>query len=903
MNPNWNRIMREHLAALRLPPEREIEIVEEFALHMDAAYEDALADGLSETEAEARAVEGYDWRLLECELSRAEQPAAARAFQPALELIERKGEMRMESFIQDLRFGARMLAKNPGFTLIGALTLALGIGANTAIFSVVNAVLLQPLPFAEPDRLMWFGGWTGADKGQGVTPADFLDYREQCQSFTQIAASVSDGIAMNLSGSGEPERLKGGYVTANYLDMFGVKPALGRTFSAEEGLEGIDMEGGDRVVVLSDALWRRRFGADPAIINQTITLDTRNVTVIGVMPPQFQYPPGVEIWLPFRFPVSPQSAFRSREFHFLRPVARLKPGVSRAQAQAEVETIARRLQTLYPRTNANQSLFLWPLQERLVGNIRLTLLTLISAVGCVLLIACANVANLLLARASARGREIAVRSALGASRGRVVRQLLTESLALALLGASGGMLLAKWGVKLLAPLSAGHLPRADEVRIDAPVFGFTLAVALLTGLLFGLAPALQSARLDLTEALKESGRGAGSGARRHRTLNLLVVGEVALAMVLLVGAGLLINSFVRLQQVGAGFDEKNLLTARIDIPNPYAQPEKKQQFFERLQQRVAALPGVEAVGLITELPLANQSANFKFKVEGRPESAPGQPPDADIRAVNHDYFRAMRIPLLRGRYFTEADVRGNAKVVVISDELARLYFAGEDPVGQRLLRGPLGKEEALEIIGVVGDVRHRGLDVEFRQTIYAPSLTLGFTNLVIRTTNDPVSLAAAVRREVAAIDPNQPVANIKTMERWVSESVAQPRFRTLLLGMFSAAALLLAMMGIYGVMSYAVSQRAHELGVRMALGASAGDVLKLVIREGMRLAGAGMAIGLVASLALTRLIKDLLFGVRATDPMTFAAIALFLTGVALLACYLPARRATKVDPMTALRSE
>jgi putative ABC transport system permease protein len=430
-------------------------------------------------------------------------------------------------------------------------------------------------------------------------------------------------------------------------------------------------------------------------------------------------------------------------------------------------------------------------------------------------------------------------------------------------------------------------------------------VALLTGLLFGLAPALQSARLDLTEALKEGGRGAGSGTRRHRTLNLLVVGEVALAMVLLIGAGLLINSFVRLQQVSSGFDEKNLLTARIDIPNPYGQPEKKRQFFEQLQQRAAALPGVEAVGMVTELPLANQSANFKFKIEGRAEPAPGQDPDADIRNVNHDYLRAMRIPLLKGRRFTETDVRENAKVVLISEELARRYFTGEEPLGQRILAGSLSRE-SYEIIGVVGDVRHRGLARGLRQTLYFPSLSLGYTNLVIRTApalEDPVSLAAAVRREVAAIDPNQPVANIKTMERWVSESVAQPRFRTLLLGLFSAAALLLAMVGIYGVLSYAVSQRVHELGVRMALGASAGDVLRLVIKKGMMLAGAGVAIGLVASLVLTWLIKDLLFGVKATDPATYATIALLLTGVALVACYLPARRATKVDPLVALRDE
>ncbi len=542
------------------------------------------------------------------------------------------------------------------------------------------------------------------------------------------------------------------------------------------------------------------------------------------------------------------------------------------------------------------------MQERLVGNIRLTLLVLFGVVGCVLLIACANVANLLLARAAARQKEIAVRAALGASRMRVVRQMLTENLALALLGGLGGALLANWGAGLLVTLSADYLPRADEVQISAPVFGFTLALTLLTGLLFGLVPAVQSARSNLTDALKEGGRSAGSGAARRHTLNLLVVGEIAIAVVLLIGAGLLINSFVRLQQVSPGFDDKNLLTARIDLPNPYAQPEKKMQFFEQLQQRVAALPGVEAVGLVTELPLARQSSDFKFYIDGRPEPGPGQGPHADIRNTNHDYFRAMRIPLRTGRQFTEADVRGNAKVVLISEVLAHRYFAGEDPVGQRIRVGSLSNEP-LEIIGIVGDVRHRGLELGLRETLYIPSLRIGFSNLVIRTANDPLSLASAVRKEVAAIDPNQPVANIKTMERWVSESVAQPRFRTLLLGLFSAVALLLSVVGIYGVMSYAVAQRTHELGIRMALGASPGDLLGMVIRQGMKLALAGAAIGLVVALALTSLIKDLLFGVEATDPLTYVSIVILLTGVAVLACYLPARRATKVDPMIALRQE
>ena len=581
-----------------------------------------------------------------------------------------------DEMIQDLRYGLRMLLKHPSVTAIAVLTLALGIGANAAIFSVVNALLLRPLPFNEPERLLWIGGWVGNDKEQGVTPADFLDYREQSQSFQELAASISDSIPMNLSESGEPERLKGALVTANYLDVFGVKPALGRSFTREEGQEA---NGG--VVVLSYGLWQRRFGADPSIVNQTITVDKRKFTVIGVMPPQFQYPPGVELWQPFGFPDSPQNAYRSRELHFLRPVARLKSGVSLTQAQAEIDSLAHQLQTLYPKTNANQSLFLTPLQERVVGNIRLTLVVLLATVGCVLLIACANVANLLLARASARRKEIAVRVALGASRGRIVRQLLTESLALAL---AGGVLLAQWGVKLLVAFSANYLPRVDEVKVNAPVFGFTFAVAVLTGFLFGLVPALQSSRLDLTEALKEGGRGAGSSARRHRTLNLLVVAEVAAAVVLLISAGLLVNSFVRLQAVDLGFDQENLLTAQVNLPDPYNQPEKKSIFFEQLQQRIEALPGVEGVGLVTELPLAQQSADFGFTIEGRPEPPPGQGPHADIRNVNHDYFHTMRIPLLRGRDLTEAEVHHNAMVAVISEALAQRFFAGEEPLGQRL---------------------------------------------------------------------------------------------------------------------------------------------------------------------------------------------------------------------------
>jgi putative ABC transport system permease protein len=802
-----------------------------------------------------------------------------------------------DEMIQDFRFGVRMLLKSKGFTVVAVLTLALGIGANTAIFSVVDAVLLRPLPFADPERLVWLGGWVGNDKEQGVTPADFLDYRDQTQSFVQLAASVSDSVPMNLSGDGEPERLHGGLVTTNYLDVFGVKPALGRTFLEEDA-----QDGHESVVVLSHALWTRRFSADPSILNQSIVLDKGKVTVIGVMPPQFQYAPGVEIWKPFSFPTSLQGPFRSREFHFLRPVARLKSGVTIAQAQAEVEAIAHQLQTLYPKTNANQSLFLMPLQGRLVGNVKLMLLVLLGAVGSVLLIACANVANLLLARAASRQKETAVRAALGASRGRIVRQLLTESLMLAVLGSACGVMLAQLGAQLLVKLSAGYIPRADEVHINAPVLIFTLAMALITGLFFGLVPALQSTRLDLTAMLKEGGKGASGGVQSHRTLNLLVIGEVSLAVVLLTGAGLLVNSFVRLQQVSLGFDEKNLLTARIDLPNPYAQPEKKTQFFDQLQQGLAALPGVEAVGLITELPLARQSADFQFKIEGSSTQVSEQNAHADIRNVNHDYFRAIHIPLLKGRSFTEAEVHDNARVALISEIFARRYFIDEDPLG-KYIRMDLPDQKPSQIIGIVGDVRHRGLDGDLRQTVYFPSLRLGYSNLVIRTATDPASLAAALRKQVTALDPNQPVTNVKMMERWVSESVAQPRFRTYLLGGFSALALILAVVGIYGVMSYAATQRTHEIGIRVALGAQPRDVLTLVLARGLKLAILGVVFGLSAAVALTRWMESFLFAVSPTDPLTFGVTALGLLCVALLACWIPARRATKVDSMVALRHE
>lgn len=859
--------------------QREQEFAEELASHLHMHIEDNLRAGMSPEEARRQAHIKLGGVTQTQELYR-----------------EQKGLPMLETLLHDLRFGLRMLIKRPGFTLIALLTLSLGIGANTAIFSVVNAVLLRPLPYAEAERLVWIGGWArNKDKEAGVTPADFLDYREQCQSFAQLAASISNGVPMNLSNAGDPERIKGALVTANYLDVFGVPPLLGRTFVAGE-----EQEGHDGVVVLSHALWQRRFGADPAILNQPITLDGRKLTVIGVMPPQFQYPAKVEAWKPFSFTEAPNSPMRSRQFHMLRPVGKLKSGVSLAQAQADVDAVAHRLEAQYPQTNTNWSLWLTPLQEQLVGNIRQTLLVLFGAVVCVLLIACANVAHLLLARATTRQKEIAVRAALGASRGRIVRQLLVESALLALLGSAGGLLLAQGSVRLLLRFGAAYIPRAAEVHLSVPVFIFALTTALLAGLLFGVVPAWQATRLELTNALKDGGKS--SGGQRHRTLHALVVSEVALAVVLLVCAGLLLNSFVRLQRVRPGFDEKNLLTMRIDLPNPYAQPEQKTQFFDQLQQRVAALPGVETVGLVTELPLTPSSADMPFKIEGRAANDAAQNLQGDIRNINHAYFQAMRIPLLRGRNVTEAEVRENAKVVMISEVLAQRFFASEEPLGQRLRLELLGSEP-YEIIGIVGDVRHRELASEPRPTMYFPSLRLGYANLAIRTATDPLLLTAAVRKEVMALNTRQPIADVKTMEQWVSESVAQPRFRTLLLGLFAGVALLLSVIGIYGVLSYAVTERRQELGIRLALGATARNVLQLVLRQGLTLTLCGVGIGLAAAVGVTRLLQGLLYDVGATDPLTFAAIALLLAGIALLACWIPARRATKVDPLAALRHD
>jgi len=816
------------------------------------------------------------------------------AFWDALLLQPRRLE---DEMFQDLRYGVRMLVKNPGFAFVAVLTLALGIGANTAIFSIVNAVLLQPLPFSEPDRLVWtWGNIRNGGNRASVSPLDYLDYRAQNTSFEHFAATFSIPSSFNLTGSGEPERLQGQAATGNFFQALGVNAAIGHTFLLEN-----EEPGRDQVVVLSHKLWQRRFGGDASIIGKTLSLDGRSFEVIGVMAPDFNFPRDAELWAPMNFQIA--AGMKQRKAHFLRPVGLLKPGVTLTQAQADMDAVAGRLEAQYPESNTGWNLRMVPLREQLVGNIRPTLRVLFGAVGLVLLIACANVANLLLVRASSRQKEIAVRMALGAGRFRIVRQMLTESMLLALAGGTLGVFLAAWGVDLIVAFSGNDIPATAQIGIDGVVLGFTLAVSLLTGIMFGLVPALPATQpAKLSETLKEGGRAGGQGSSRGRTRNLLVVLETAIAVVLLIGAGLLIRSFIRLQNVGPGFDAANVLTLRIDLPREkYNSPEKAASFWGQLQERVAALPGVEAVGMNTELPLSGQPNDTPFSVEGRPPVQPNQQFGADFRRVNQDYLRSLRIPVKRGRNFTAQEVRQGAHVVLISDALVDGVFPDEDPLGQRLWLG-LDEKTPFEIIGIVGDIRHRTLEADPFATMYLPVLG-GSTNLTIRVAGDPLSLAAAVRKEVQAIDRDQPIAAVRTMEQVVAESVGAPRYRTLLLGLFAFVALLLAAIGIYGVTSYAVAQRTHEIGIRMALGAQPRAVHRLVIGQGIRLALVGVGAGLIGAVALTRLLAGLLFGVTATDPLTFTGVAVILMAIALLACWIPARRAARVDPMIALRHE
>ena len=801
----------------------------------------------------------------------------------------------MDSIIKDIRYGVRGLLKRPGFTAIALVALALGIGANTAIFSLVNAVVIRPLPFPDPDRLVWvFGNIRNGGSRASVSPPDFLDYRSQNKTFEQFAASGTQPLAVNLTGSGEPERLFASAVSGNYFDTFGITPAIGRAFTLDN-----EKPGSDQVTVLSHAFWQKRFGGDPNIVGKTITLDSKSYQILGVMPAGVSFPQSAELWIPMNFDGDPD--MKMRKAHFLRPIARLKPGVTLTQAQADTDMIAARLEQQYPDSNTGWNLRLLSLREQLVGGTRTMLFVLFGAVGFVLLIACANVANLLLVRAAARQKEIALRTALGASRLRIVRQMLTESLLLSILGGALGALLAVWGVQLLVTLSADSLPPTVNVTIDPNVLAFTFVISIATGLLFGLAPAFRTAKVNLIDSLKDGARGT-EGTMRNRTRSLLVVFESAIAVVLLIGAGLLVRSLIALQSVDPGFDSNNVLTVRIDLPRQkYAGEGKPAKFFEELETRISSIPGVQTVGLITELPMSGQLNDLPFTVEGRPPVTVDQAFDADFRLVNQHYFNALHIPLLRGRNFTEQEVREGKPVTLVSQQLVDTVFPNEDPMGKRLISAIGGT--AFEIIGVVGDIRHRSLQRPPFPAMYFPTLNSNRMNIVVRTQNDPLSIVGAVRQQVQALDRDQPISAVKRMSDWVDSSVTAQRYSTTLLAAFAVLAMILAATGIYGVMSYTAAQRTHEIGVRMALGAGRVDVLKLVVRQGMLLTLVGVIFGLIGAFALTRVMQSLLFGVTAKDPFTFAAVAGLLSAVAFIACLVPALRATKVDPLVALRYE
>jgi putative ABC transport system permease protein len=809
---------------------------------------------------------------------------------------------------QDVRYGLRMLIKAPSVSIVATIALALGIGANTAIFSVVNAVLLRPLPYPNSEALMSvfeMDQTRGLLRGSYSYP-NFFDLRNQNHVFEHAAAYHDSDFIM--TGRGAPVRIQGAIATADLFSVLGVAPIAGRGFLPDEDKP---TETG-RVVVLSERLFASRFNSDLSVLDRPITLNGKAYTVVGIMPHGFEFPiqnEPVELWTTISDDASGKSPITNqRGAHFLRVIARLKPGVSDTQAQAEVSAIASRLEQQYPDTNTNKGFRVESALKALVGDIRPALLILLGAVACVLLIACANVANLLLARAMTRHKEMAVRSALGASRMRVVRQLLTESVLLSLTGGLLGLGLAVWWSDLLIALGKKDIPRAIQVGLDWRVLGFTLGVSLLTGVVFGLVPAIQLSKTDLTESLKE-GRGAGGGARRNRIRGVLVVAELAIAVVLLVGAGLLIQSLWRLQHVNSGLQPQNVLTLNVALPEARYPEEKQARFYGDLLSRVRTLPGVESASAVAPLPLSGDRFVITFQIDGRPV-APKDEPSADVFINEPGYFRTMGIPLIRGRDFEVRDQHKSPPVVIVNESFAKQFFPGEEAVGKRIIPGIStwdddDADDIREIVGVVADIRNRGLNTEPKPAYYLPQAQVPFSQLTVvaKTTGDPHAIVSGVNREVTNMDPELPVFGVRTMEEYIAASVAAPRFNTTLLSIFAAVALVLTVIGLYGVMSYSVAQRTNEIGIRMALGAQTRDVMRLIVKQGVRMVLTGLALGIVGALILTRLLSKLLFGVTTKDPATFIAILGLLSLVALLACYIPAWRATKVDPLEALRCE
>ena len=808
----------------------------------------------------------------------------------------------MFKLLQDIRYAFRLLAKSPGFTAIAILTLALGIGANTAIFSVVNGVLLRPLPFGDPSRLVLI-----AEKSSfpviSTSYENYLDWRDQSHSFESMEATR--GGAITLTGAGDPERLNVRMVTAGLFSMLGINARAGRTFLPEE-----DRAGGTPVALLSYGLWQRRFGGSQEIIGKAINLDAQPYTVVGILPSGFQILQPADIFLPF-MPWA-KTLPDDRNWHpGIIPLARLKSGVSREQARVDMVGITKRLEQQYPDYNTGTSADVVGLQDQIVQNSRPALLLLLGAVSFVLLISCVNVANLLLARAASRGREVAIRTALGAGRARVIRQLLTESVLLSLAGGLLGVLMASAALGPLLKLAAGSVPQGAPIGLDPWVLAFTAGVSLLTGLLFGIVPAMRTAKLDLREALNEGSRGSTAGPGQHRLRGVLVAMEIALAMLLLVGSGLLLRSFSRLQEVPPGFQPDHLLVADIPLSQTaYAKPENRYQFFDRLVERARTLPGVRSAAEASFLPVSGGGSVIHFNITGRPPKSPHEFVAAGYRTITPNYLETLGVPLLQGRLFTHADNEKSPAVVAINATMAHTFFPNENPLGKRLQLGALPDQQVptMEIVGVVGDVRP-GLGIDPQAEMYLPYrqadlvLPVFQLSVVMRTAGDPTLQTSALRSALAEIDPNQPLVRVRTMEENMATTVAQPRFRAWLIGIFAALALVLAAVGVYGVMSYTVTQRTSEIGVRVTMGAQPQDVFRIIVGEGLRLALVGVAVGLVTALALTRLLRSFLFGISAYDPLTFVGVSLLLTFVAVAASFFPARRATLVDPLVALRYE
>jgi putative ABC transport system permease protein len=898
--PDWVGFVRARLDLGTLQRARQERIVRELAAQLEDFYRDAIDRGAAPDEAEAHAAaQVTDWARLARDLAVVDRHQARPRLDRVTDRLEDFEQRRRGGFtvfsdtVRDIRHAVRQLAQSPGFTLVAVLTLALGIGATSAMFSVVNGVLLRPLPYAQPDRLVRVHEVVPQYGRFSVAPATFLDWREQNTVFSGLGAYSGDSVT--LATSEGPERIESAMVTADVLEVLGVKPFLGRLFRADEDVPDTSM-----VVVLSYGAWQRRFGGDPGVVGRQVTINGAPATVIGVMPSGFYFPSRqVELWRPLGL----DRADASRGGHFLGAIARLKPGIEEARARAEIAGISERLAREYPDASANESAEVVALHEQVTGRIRPALLTLLAAVLVVVLIACANVANLLLVRASVRAKELAIRAALGARRGRLLVQLLTESLVLAAAGGGLGLLLACWVIGPLQRLSAGAIPRVEDVAIDWRVLAFSAAVSLATGVFFGLVPAWQASRADLQQVLREGGRSSASGGGRWLRSGLLVC-EVGLSLVLLVGAALLLRSFYRLTSVDPGFQPDRALAFRVALPNvTYPEDHDRTAFYDRLLTRLEQMPGIRSAGMVQTLPLRGGYV-LSFAIRGRAPARPGEEPSANYRSVSPHFFASLGVNLQRGRVFTGNDRSGSPLVAVVDQAFASRYFPNEDPIGQGIDIGN-GTDGFYEIVGVVGNVRYEDLEAAPDPTMYVPFAQNPFSTmwLVARTDGDPALLAGAARDAVRELDPALPAFSMAPLSSIVSEAVAQRRFSMLLLGLFALTALFLAAVGLYGVVAYGVSQRTQEIGLRMAMGADRTDVLRLIVGGGMRLAVVGVAAGLAVALLVARVIASMLYELTPFDPVSYAATAVVLLAVAALACFVPARRAMQVDPIVALRQE